>query len=131
MSGIVGLDSGVVVWLVQTTETHLKPKLTGFRLYGDAGVVIANDEEMEVYEGDPRDGDQPDVQAYPEAALSPYALELAAFADSVADRSVGPTTGESERRTLAVIEAGFESAKTRKPVDLRERYSEIWEKRPR
>ena len=38
---VVELESGVVVWLVQTTETDLKPLLTGFRLYGcDDAVLI-------------------------------------------------------------------------------------------
>jgi predicted dehydrogenase len=127
MSGVVELESGVVVWLVQTTETALKPKLTGFRLYGDAGVVIGRDEVLDVYVGDPRHGEQPTVLAYPEQALSAHALDLQAFGDTVAGRAVGPTTGRSERRTLAVIEAGCESARTRLPVDLRERYPEIWD----
>ena len=49
MSGVVELESGVVVWLVQTTETALRPALTGFRLYGDAGVVIGSDDWYEVF----------------------------------------------------------------------------------
>lgn len=126
MSGIVELESGVVVWLVQTTETHLKPRLTGFRLYGDAGVVIGRDDEYVVYEGDPREGEQPSSHAYPEQPRSAYALELEAFAETVAGREVGPTTGISERRSLAVIEAGYESARTRRPVDLRLRFPGIW-----
>jgi predicted dehydrogenase len=127
MSGVVELESGVVVWLVQTTETHLKPQLTGFRLYGDAGVVIGRDDAYEVYEGDVREGQQPRLLPYPEQGLSPYALELKAFADTVAGRSAGPTTGRSERRSLAIIEAGNESARTRSPVDLRERFPGIWD----
>jgi len=126
MSGTVVLESGVAVWLVQTTETALKPKLTGFRLYGDAGVVIGTDEGIEVYEGDLREAEQPRRLPYPEADISAYAQELRAFADTVAGRTVGPTTGVSERRTLAVIEAGKESARSGQVVDLRERYPEIW-----
>lgn len=126
MSGIVELESGVVVWLVQTTETALKPKLTGFRLYGDAGVVIGTDESYQVYSDNPGDEGQPRTLPYPEAGLSAYALELRAFAETVAGLEAGPTTGVSERRSLAIIEAGFESARTRLPVDLRRRYPEIW-----
>ena len=126
MSGVVELESGVVVWLVQTTETHLKPLLSGFRLYGDAGVVVGRDEAYEVYQGDPSEDDQPHVLPYPEQRLSTYALELEAFAETVAGRTIGPTTGLSERRSLAVIEAGYESARTRRPVDLRERFPGIW-----
>jgi predicted dehydrogenase len=65
MSGVVELESGVVVWLVQTTETALRPRLTGFRLYGDAGVVIGDDESYQVYEGDPREN-EPRTLPYPE-----------------------------------------------------------------
>ena len=126
MSGVVELEDGVVVWLVQTTETDLRPRLTGFRLYGDQGVVIGRDDGYDVYAVDARKGDQPTTLPYPEHPLSAYALELEAFADTVAGRATGPTTGRSERRTLAVIEAGFESARTRQPVDLRVRYPDIW-----
>ena len=126
MSGVVELESGVVVWLVQTTETHLKPRLTGFRLYGDAGVVIGRDDSYDVYVGDPREGDQPVTYAYPRQTRSAYALELEAFAETVAGGRAGPTTGRSERRSLAIIEAGLESARTRRPVDLRSSYPGIW-----
>ena len=126
MSGIVELESGVVVWLVQTTETHLKPALTGFRLHGDAGTVIGRDDLYEVYEGDPREGDQPRRLPYPEQRRSAYAEELAAFVAAVRGEQEGPTSGSSERRSLAVIEAGIELARTRQPVDLRERYPDIW-----
>ena len=44
--------------------------------------------------------------------------EIAAFADGIETGVPGPTTGESERNTLAIIEAGYESARTGKPVDL-------------
>jgi predicted dehydrogenase len=111
---------------VQTTETHLRPTLTGFRLYGDAGVVVGRDDAFDVFAGDPRVGDQPTTFQYPEQRLSAYALELAAFADTVAGREIGPTTGYSERRSLAITEAGYESARTRRPVDLRERFPGIW-----
>ena len=126
MSGVVELANGLVVWLVQTTETALKPRLTGFRLYGDAGVVIGDDESYRVYVGDPREGSQPATYAYPAQPISSYALELRAFADAVAGRAAGPTSAVSERRSMAVIEAGLESARTRLPVDLRQRYPDIW-----
>lgn len=126
MSGVVELESGVVVWLVQTTETDLKPRLTGFRLHGDRGSVIGRDDSYDVYEGDPREGEQPRTLPYPASARSAYAEELAAFAAAVRGTSMGPTSGRSERRSLAIIEAGYESARTRQPVDLRRRYPRIW-----
>lgn len=130
MSGVVELESGLVVWLVQTTETALKPRLTGFRLYGDRGVVIGRDDEYDVYEGDPREGLQPRTEAYPAQRRSPYALELEAFARTVRGGLPGPTTAESERRSLAVVEAGVLSAVDHRPVDLRDHYPDIWDDRP-
>ena len=62
----------------------------------------------------------------PSQDLSPYALELRAFARTVNGLELGPTSGASERRSLAIIEAGLESAATRRPIDLRQRYPDIW-----
>jgi hypothetical protein len=36
--------------------------------------------------------------------------------------AVGPTTAESERRSLAVVQAGYESAACGQSVHLRERF---------
>lgn len=125
MSGVLQLESGVVVWLVQTTETDLSPRLRGFQLHGDQGSVIAHDEGYEVYRRDLRDDRRPVLYSYPRQDRSSYALELEAFADHVSGRRAGPTTGESERRSLAVIEAGAESAHRGLPVDIRSRYPEL------
>lgn len=123
MSGVVELESGTVVWLVQTTETDLGPLLRGFQIHGDRGSVIAHPEGYEVHRKDQGGGRA--SFAYPLQPFSSYALELRAFADTVCGRSPGPTTGESERRTLAVIEAGLESARNGAPVALRERFPEL------
>ena len=126
MSGTVELESGIAVWLVQTTETRLRPRLNGFQLYGDAGAVIAGDESYEVHAGDADPAAAPITLPYPAEERSAYAEMLQAFADTIGGSSAGRTTGVGERRTLAVIEAGYESARSRMPVDLRERYPEIW-----
>lgn len=125
MSGVLELDSGVVVWLVQTTETDLPPRLRGFQLHGDRGSVIGHQEGYEVYRRDLREDGRAILHAYPPQALSSYALELRAFADQVRGRGQGPTTGESERRSLAVIQAGFESARSGMPVRLVARFPEV------
>jgi predicted dehydrogenase len=125
MSGVLELESGVVVWLVQTTETDLPPRLRGFQLHGDRGSIVAHEEGYEVYRRDLRDDGRPILHAYPPQALSSYALELRAFADQVRGRADGPTTGESERRSLAVIQAGIESARSGTPVSLRVRFPEL------
>jgi predicted dehydrogenase len=58
-------------------------------------------------------------------SLSEYAQEMEAFADYVAGVSVGPTTGESERRSLAIVQAGYESAQSGQPVNLRRRFGNL------
>ena len=125
MSGVVELESGVVVSLVQTTETQLRPLLADFRLYGDSGVVIGREETYDVFDGG--DDEQPVTLPYPTEGLSAYARMLQAFIDAIGPGETGPTSGSSERRSLAVIEAGYESARSRRPIDLRERYPGIWD----
>lgn len=63
----------------------------------------------------------PEIQPYARAPLSDYALEIQSFADYVAGASEGVTTGRSERRSLAIVEAGYESVVTGQPVNLLER----------
>ena len=121
VSALLTLESGVAVHLLQTAETKLYGDLRGYVLHGDRGSVRAGEESCRVFT-DEEDGTQ---VAYPEVELSGFALELQAFAEYVAGVSEGPTTGRSERRSLAVVEAGYESMRTGQPVDLRERFGEI------
>ena len=65
------------------------------------------------------------LQPYPDAALSDYAMELDAFADYVTAGVSGPTTGYSERRTLSIVQAGYESMATGMPIDLCQRFGEL------
>ncbi|HUG06867.1 MAG TPA: Gfo/Idh/MocA family oxidoreductase [Candidatus Limnocylindria bacterium] len=125
MSGVVELESGVVVWLVQTTETDLPPPLRGFQLHGDQGSVIGHQEGYEVYRRDVQGDGRAILHAYPPQALSSYALELRAFVDQVRGWGAGPTTGDSERRSLAVVQAGLESALSGTPVNLGVRFPEL------
>jgi predicted dehydrogenase len=69
--------------------------------------------------------DSPLVVAYPQATLSEYALEIEAFADYVSNDCVGPTTGRSERRTLSVVQAGYLSAQSGQPVNLKNRFGDL------
>lgn len=64
-------------------------------------------------------------QSYPKSTLSAYALEIEAFADYVSGSSVGPTTGTNERRSLTIVQAGYESAQSELPVDLQERFGTL------
>ncbi|MFT5369401.1 MAG: putative dehydrogenase [Candidatus Latescibacterota bacterium] len=117
MTGILTMVAGYQVSVLQTCEARLSGSLGGYTLHGDQGSLRATADGCHVF---PADGEPFDV-AYPESALSEYALELAAFADYVAG-AYGPTDGASERRSLAVVQAGYESAMLGQSVVLRERF---------
>lgn len=121
MSGTLTLESGVQVSLVQTAEIKLYGDLGGYVLHGDRGSVRADEESFRVF-SDEHDGVE---MAYPPEELSSYAQELEAFADYVQRGVEGPTTGQMERRSLAIIEAGYESAETGVPVDLKARFGPL------
>ncbi|MFO7917633.1 MAG: Gfo/Idh/MocA family oxidoreductase [Anaerolineae bacterium] len=125
MSGLLTLESGVHVSVVQSCETRLEGQLRGFRLHGDGGSVRAWREGYQVFSHDLSEHQVPPIRAYEEQSLSSYALELEAFADYVTGDSVGPTTAESERRSLAIVQAGYESAESGQPINLQERFGEL------
>jgi len=70
-------------------------------------------------------GDGLEAYDHPPQALSSYAAELEAFADCVAGEAHGPTTGESERRSLAVVQTGYESVESGLPGRLSDRFAEL------
>jgi len=121
MSGLLVLDNGLTVWLVQTPEVAL-PARQAVQLYGDEGVVFS---DANGYEQRAGAGAASQRFEYPAQELSSYALELQAFADEIATGRPAPTAARSERRSLAVIEAGVESARRGAPVSLAERYPGI------
>lgn len=118
MSALLILESGPGVWFVQTPEVELSSRMI-VQLYGDEGVVLADATGYET-----RFGPRSPVRRleFPGERLSSYALELRAFLDEIAGHGVAPTSGRSERRSLAVVEAGLESARTGMPVPLGDRY---------
>lgn len=121
MSGTLTLESGVQVSLVQTAEIKLYGDLGGYVLHGDCGSVRAGEKSFCVF-SDEHDGVE---VAYAPEDISSYAQELEAFADYVQQGVEGPTTGRMERRTLAIVEAGYESAATGMPVDLKTRFGAL------
>ncbi|MFH1084151.1 MAG: Gfo/Idh/MocA family oxidoreductase, partial [Chloroflexota bacterium] len=123
MSGLLTLESGVSVAVLQTSETRLRGDLRGYVLYGDAGIVRGLDEGYQAYDADGSAAGG--LVPYGPEEPSAYALELEAFADAVAGVAPGPTDGLSERRSLAVVQAGYESAQTGRAIVLRERFGEI------
>jgi UDP-N-acetyl-2-amino-2-deoxyglucuronate dehydrogenase len=123
MSGLLTLVSGLAVSVVQTAESKLYGNLGGYVLHGDRGSVRASRQGCELFTDDHAD---PPLQiSYPQVPLSDYAQEMEAFADYVNGVATGPTTGASERRSLAIVQAGYESAASGRPLDLRKRFGEL------
>ena len=122
MSGTLTLERGLNVSVLQTCEVKLPGDFLGYTLYGDQGIVHASRDGYTIVD---HNGNRSERIAWPEAELSEYALEIEAFADYVLDGIEGPTDGTSERRSLAVVQAGYESARSGKPVNLRERFGEL------
>jgi predicted dehydrogenase len=118
MSGLLTLERGIHMSIVQTCETRMSHNLASYTLYGDRGSLRAAPDFCEIFTED----GAPLRIAYPPAALSEYALEIEAFADYVAGSGDSPTTGRSERRSLAIVQAGYESAQSGLPVHLKQRF---------
>lgn len=121
MSGLLTLESGLHVALLQSSETALPPDLAGYILHGERGTLRAGRDGATLY----RAGEEPRAIAYPNHRLSDYAQEIAAFVDYVRRDIAGPTTGASERRSVAVVEAGYESARHGHPVSLHGRFGAL------
>ncbi len=121
MSGLLTMEDGLTVALLQSSETAVPPDLAGYILHGEAGTLRAGRDGATLY----RQGVDPIALAYPTHPLSDYAQELAAFVEYVRRDIAGPTTGASERRSVAVVQAGYESAAHGQPVRLRERFGAL------
>ena len=123
MSGLFTMESGIHVSVSQTCETRLSHNLNGYVIYGDKGTIRASKEGCEVYSSD---SDKPlQFLSYPKEELSDYAQEMEAFSDYIAGTAFGPTSAESERRSLAIVQAGYESVQTGKPINLNERFGQL------
>lgn len=125
MTGVLTMARGIQITIMQTCEVRFSHNLGGYTIYGDRGAIRANNEGYEVFS---YAGDADAMllrQSYPAATLTEYAQEIEAFADYVAGISEGVTTGKSERRSLAIVQAGYESAKAGVPIRLRERFGEL------
>ena len=121
MTGLLTLESGVSVSIAQSAETRFHANTGGYLLHGEAGSIRGLADGYELF----MEGEDASLRPYPGCGLSSYARELEAFADYVAGDESQPTTGISERRTLAIVQAGYESAESGLPVDLRERFGPI------
>jgi predicted dehydrogenase len=123
MRVLMRMESGVSLSLLQTSEVKLEHTLSGYTIHGDSGSIRAYAEGCDIYVAE--NNWRPEYIAYPAADWSDYAQEVEAFVDYVVDDIEGLTTARSERRSLAVVQAGYESLKTGQPVHLKERFGDL------
>jgi predicted dehydrogenase len=121
MTALVTVESGVNISVVQSPETRFSGNTGGYMLHGESGSIRAGADSYELL----ADGENPAPRPYPPSKLSSYALEFQAFADYIGGDETVPTTGYSERKTLAVIQAGAESADSNNAIDIRERFGSL------
>ncbi|CAN5605269.1 hypothetical protein BH20CHL7_BH20CHL7_03720 [soil metagenome] len=121
MSALLVTASGFSIWLVQTPEVALPARFM-IQVFGDESTLIGDATGFETIEADGRRSDR---HVFEPGPRSSYALELAAFAAEIHEAEIAPTTASSEIRSLAVVEAGHESARTNRPVEIRTRYPDL------
>lgn len=117
VTGLIRFESGVCVSVLHTCESKLSGNWTGIRLFGTTGVVHATDDGF-VCESFGESASSSEPTPYPTGGLSSHALVLKAFVEYAEHGVAGPTTAESETRSLAIVEAGYESIRTGRAVDV-------------
>ena len=122
VTGTLTLINGLPIAIVQSSETKLLGNLGGYVIHGERGSLRAGTEQAELFLADAADPHTPQIVTYPRHRLSEYAQELAAFAAAVQSGQEGLTSGRSERRTLAIVQAGYESIASGLPIDLNARF---------
>ncbi len=112
MTGTLVLEGGVAINLIQTSEVDFGDLRT-YDIYGSEGSIAVNSNGYRLL-----GSAAADFVPFPATGLSSYAREIRAFVANVRGEQSGPTTGRSELQTLAVIQAGYESARDRSVVRL-------------
>lgn len=119
MTCLLQMKSGLNIQLAQSCETDFAPERLGTTVFGTEGTFFSGKNGISVQS---KDSDVPLHIDHPAQELSDYALEFQAFANWITQGQKPPTTGRHERGSLAVIQAGYESAADGQPVDLTERF---------
>lgn len=126
MVGLLTMASGLPVALVQTCDTELGVSERGCVFHGTHGTVRVGRDDVEMLSTANEPSTAGHYAAIADADTpSEYALEWRAFADYVSRDVEGPTSGRRERRPLAVVQAGHESAASGLPVSIRERFGDL------
>ena len=110
VSALMQMESDTAFSLMQSTEVKLQDDFWGYTIHGDRGSIRAHQGGCDVVCQETNW--EHEFITYPPAELSDYALEIEAFADYVLEDKIGPTSGQSERNSLAVILAGYKSMLT-------------------
>ena len=113
MTGVLTTTRGLAVSIVQSCETQVPPAFAGFVVHGESGSLHAHGEAIDVIRPD-----GVDRRTITDDGPSAFERELEAFADYIDHGREGPTTGSGERQSLAVVEAGYESAQSGRAVDV-------------
>jgi UDP-N-acetylglucosamine 3-dehydrogenase len=121
MVGQLNMEAGYQVSILQSREVLVKGGLRGITIYGDRGTLRTTESGYDVYGAD----GEPASFLWPENALSDYAQEMAAFVHYVRDGTVGPTSADSERKSVAIVQAGYESAASGQAVNLENRFGRL------
>ena len=113
MTGVLTTTDGLAVSIVQSCETQVPQGFSGFVVHGESGTLHGHGETVDIIRPD-----GVDRRAVETDGPNAFAREIEAFADYVETGRAGPTTGTSERQSLAVVEAGYESARTGRAVEV-------------
>ena len=121
LSALLTTENGTSIHLTQSPETRFRGNTGGYLIHGENGSIRATAYSYELFS----DEFAGEVTSYPASSLSSYALEFQSFSDAIRNGTSSPTDGVSERRTLAIIQAGFESLESGVPVKIRDRFGEL------
>jgi predicted dehydrogenase len=112
MTGTLVLEDGLAINFIQTSEIDFDDLRT-YTIHGSHGSLKANSKGYRLI-----GTEEPEFVQFASNGMSPYAREIEAFIANVRKEAVGPTTGRSELRTLAVVQAGYDSAANRSVVSI-------------
>lgn len=121
MSALLTMESGVNIFVVQSPETRFHGNTGGYLIHGEYGSIRATESSYELF----AKGEDPAPRPYPNAVLDSYALEFQAFVDYINGDDSVATTGYSERKTLAIVQAGAESSVTGIAIDIEKRFGHL------
>ncbi len=119
MTCTLTMESGLTVQLVQSCETDFDPARLGTTIFGTDGTLFSGRDGISFRSR--KMGKRLQLNL-PDQHLSDYALEFEAFAKWIAQGTKPTTSGVNERGSLAVIQAGYESAASGLPINMAERF---------